>query len=213
MKPETSIIQVVLADDQDLMRAAIRALLNDMAGVQVLAEVRNGQELLDLLEHVHPDLVITDLNMPGVDGIAAVTQIRARYPRLRVIVLSMRDDTEAMKRAVAAGASGYVRKDAPDFELEMALRSVMATGSYFGADVAARLLEPAEPAVDEVLTPRQVEILKLLAVGRSSKEIAYDLGLSSKTVDVHRTRIMERLGLRDVASLTLFAVRRGLIKP
>jgi DNA-binding NarL/FixJ family response regulator len=213
MKRQPHIIQVVLADDQDLVRAGLRSLLNAMPDVQVLAEVRNGQELLELLDHVHPDVVITDLAMPGVDGIAAVTQIHARYPQLRVIVVSMRDDAEAMKRAVAAGACGYVRKDAPDFELEMALRSVMASGSYFGADVAARLLEPTEPAVEELLTERQVEILKLLATGRSSKEIAFELGLSSKTVDVHRTRIMERLGVRDVASLTLYAVRRGLVKP
>jgi DNA-binding NarL/FixJ family response regulator len=213
MKPPAAIIQVVLADDQDLVRAGLRSLLNGMPDVRVLAEVRNGQELLDLLEHVHPDVVITDLNMPGVDGIAAVTQIHARYPQLRVIVVSMRDDAEAMKRAVAAGACGYVRKDAPDFELEMALRSVVATGSYFGSDVAARLLEPTEPTVEDLLTERQVEILKLLATGRSSKEIAFELGLSSKTVDVHRTRIMERLGVRDVASLTLYAVRRGLVKP
>lgn len=213
MKPVPATIQVVLADDHDLVRAGIRSLLSGMSGVRVIAEVRDGAELLELLESVHPDVVITDLTMPGMDGITAIGRARQRYPDLRIIVLSMHEDAEAMKRAVAAGACGYVRKDAPDFELETALRTVMSTGSYFGAGVAQRLLAPSEPALNEVLTDRQIEILTLLARGKSSKEIAYDLGLSSKTVDVHRTRIMDRLGLNDVASLTLFAVRKGLVKP
>lgn len=213
MKPVPATIQVVLADDHDLVRVGIRSLLSGMSGVRVIAEVRDGAELLELLESVHPDVVITDLTMPGMDGITAIGRARQRYPDLRIIVLSMHEDAEAMKRAVAAGACGYVRKDAPDFELETALRTVMSTGSYFGAGVAQRLLAPSEPALNEVLTDRQIEILTLLARGKSSKEIAYDLGLSSKTVDVHRTRIMDRLGLNDVASLTLFAVRKGLVKP
>ena len=214
MMPASSApIQVVLADDHDLVRAGLRALLSGMKGVQVLAEVSDGNELLALLETVQPDLVITDLTMPGMDGLTAIARIRQRHPALKIIVVSMHEDAVAVKRAVANGANGYVRKDAPDFELEMALRTVMATGSYFGAGVAQRLLEPSAPTLEEELTPRQIEILKLLAQGKSSKEIGYDLGLSSKTVDVHRGRIMERLELRDVASLTLYAVRRGLIKP
>jgi DNA-binding NarL/FixJ family response regulator len=184
-----------------------------MKGVEVIAEVRDGAELLKLLESVHPDVVITDITMPGMNGITAMGQIRALYPELRVIMLTMNDSADSIKRAVASGANGYVRKDAPDFELEIALRSVMATGSYFGNGVAQRLLEPTEPAVESVLTERQIEILVMLARGKSSKEIAYDLGLSSKTVDVHRARIMERLNLDDLASLTLYAVRMGLVKP
>jgi DNA-binding NarL/FixJ family response regulator len=213
MKPVHGTIQVILADDHELVRAGIRALLTSMKGVQVIAEVRDGAELLKVLESVHPDLVITDITMPGMDGITAVRQIRALYPDLRVIMLTMNDSAESIKRAVASGASGYVRKDAPDFELEMAVRSVMSTGSYFGHGVAQRLLEPSEPGVESLLTERQIEILVMLATGKSSKEIAYDLGLSSKTVDVHRARIMERLDLDDVASLTLYAVRKGLVKP
>jgi DNA-binding NarL/FixJ family response regulator len=213
MKPVHGTIQVILADDHELVRAGIRALLTSMKGVQVIAEVRDGAELLKVLESVHPDLVITDITMPGMDGITAVRQIRALYPDLRVIMLTMNDSAESIKRAVASGASGYVRKDAPDFELEMAVRSVMSTGSYFGQGVAQRLLEPSEPGVESLLTERQIEILVMLATGKSSKEIAYDLGLSSKTVDVHRARIMERLDLDDVASLTLYAVRKGLVKP
>ncbi|HET8745126.1 MAG TPA: response regulator transcription factor [Ramlibacter sp.] len=213
MKPVDSTVQVVLADDHELVRAGIRSLLTAMADVQVMAEVRDGAELLELLESVHPDLVICDINMPGMDGITAMRRIRQLYPQLRVIMLTMNDSAESIRAAMTAGANGYVRKDAPDIELEMALRGVMATGRYIGSGVAQRLLEPVEPGPEELLTERQIEILRLLAGGKSSKEIAYDLGLSSKTVDVHRTRIMERLGLKDVASLTLYAVRKGLIKP
>jgi two-component system, NarL family, nitrate/nitrite response regulator NarL len=213
MKPVSSTIQVVLADDHELVRAGIRSLLNGLDDVQVIAEVSDGEELLALLESVHPDVVVSDITMPGMDGITAVRRIRQRHPQLKVIMLSMNDSAESIRSAIAGGANGYVRKDAPAFELDMALRSVMATGSYFGSGVTERLIEPAEPAMEDLLTERQIEILKLLAQGNSSKEIAFALGLSSKTVDVHRTRIMDRLQLNDVASLTLYAVRKGLVKP
>lgn len=205
-------IQVVLADDHDLVRSGIKALLSTVEGVQVIAEARNGNELLQLLESVKPDVVMTDISMPGMDGITAIAEIHARFPQVKVIVLSMYDTVDFVKRAVANGACGYLMKDAPPFELEQALRSVMATGSYFSAAVAQRLLQPSEPTVDDELTTRQVEILTLIAQGKSAKEIAFELGLSPKTVDVHRARIMERLRLNDIASLTRYAVRKGLVK-
>jgi two-component system, NarL family, nitrate/nitrite response regulator NarL len=205
-------IQVVLADDHDLVRSGIKALLSTVEGVRVIAEARNGNELLQLLESVKPDVVMTDISMPGMDGITAIAEIHARFPSVKVIVLSMYDTVDFVKRAVANGACGYLMKDAPPFELEQALRSVMATGSYFSAAVAQRLLQPSEPTVDDELTTRQVEILTLIAQGKSAKEIAFELGLSPKTVDVHRARIMERLRLNDIASLTRYAVRKGLVK-
>jgi two-component system, NarL family, nitrate/nitrite response regulator NarL len=205
-------IQVVLADDHDLVRSGIKALLSTVDGVQVIAEARNGNELLALLESVKPDVVMTDISMPGMDGITAIAEIHSRHPEVRVIVLSMYDTVDFVKRAVANGACGYLMKDAPPFELEQALRSVMATGSYFSAAVAQRLLQPSEPTVGDELTTRQVEILTLIAQGKSAKEIAFELGLSPKTVDVHRARIMERLRLNDIASLTRYAVRKGLVK-
>ena len=205
-------IQVVLADDHDLVRSGIKALLSTVEGVQVIAEARNGNELLQLLESVKPDVVMTDISMPGMDGITAISEIHNRFPDVKVIVLSMYDTVDFVKRAVANGACGYLMKDAPPFELEQALRSVMATGSYFSAAVAQRLLQPSEPTVDDELTTRQVEILTLIAQGKSAKEIAFELGLSPKTVDVHRARIMERLRLNDIASLTRYAVRKGLVK-
>jgi two-component system, NarL family, nitrate/nitrite response regulator NarL len=205
-------IQVVLADDHDLVRSGIKALLSTVDGVQVIAEARNGHELLQLLESIKPDVVMTDISMPGMDGITAIAEIHSRHPDVKVLVLSMYDTVDFVKRAVANGACGYLMKDAPPFELEQALRSVTATGSYFSAAVAQRLLQPSEPTVDDELTTRQVEILTLIAQGKSAKEIAFELGLSPKTVDVHRARIMERLRLNDIASLTRYAVRKGLVK-
>jgi DNA-binding NarL/FixJ family response regulator len=206
-------VRVVLADDHDLVRTGIRALLEMIGGVEVIAEARNGQELVALVADLKPDVVMTDISMPVMDGIAAISEIHGKHPEVRMLVLSMYDTVDFVKRAVASGACGYLMKDAPPFELEQALRSVMATGSYFSPSIAQRLLQPSEPTADDELTQRQVEILKLIAQGKASKEIAFELGLSPKTVDVHRARIMERLRLNDIASLTLYAVRKGLIKP
>jgi len=206
-------VRIVLADDHDLVRSGIKALLSMVEGVEVIAEARNGQELIALVDDLMPDVVMTDISMPVMDGITAIAQIHARHPQVRLLVLSMYDTVDFVKRAVANGACGYLMKDAPPFELEQSVRSVMATGSYFSPSIAQRLLQPSEPTVDDELTHRQVEILRLIAQGRASKEIAYELGLSPKTVDVHRARIMERLHINDIASLTLYAVRKGLVKP
>jgi two-component system, NarL family, nitrate/nitrite response regulator NarL len=213
MTSSSSPIQVVLADDHGLVRFGIRSLLSQMNDVQVIAEVGDGNELLDLLVSVRADVVVTDIDMPGLDGITAVRLIREKHPQLRIIMLSMTDSAEVIKHAVACGANGFVRKNASASELELALRNVMAAGSYFGSGIAERLLQPQEPTVSEELTSRQIEILTLLASGKSSKEIAFELNLSAKTVDVHRMRIMDRLELRDLASLTLYAIRKGLVKP
>jgi DNA-binding NarL/FixJ family response regulator len=215
MKPDSRQlpVRIVLADDHDLVRSGIKALLSMIEGVEVIAEARDGEELIQLVDSLQPDIVMTDISMPRMDGIAAISQIHARHPQIPMLVLSMYDTVDFVKRAVASGACGYLMKDAPPFELEQAVRSVMATGSYFSPAIAQRLLQPSEPTIDDELTTRQIEILKLIAQGRASKEIAFELGLSPKTVDVHRARIMDRLRLNDIASLTLYAVRKGLVKP
>ena len=213
MKPNNEPVRVVLADDHDMVRSGIKALLGMVGGVDVVAEARNGEELVALVDASPPDVVMTDISMPVMDGIAAISVIHERHPEVRLLVLSMYDTLDFVRRAVASGACGYLMKDAPPFELEQSIRSVMATGSYFSPAIAQRLLQPSEPAAADELTERQVEILKLIAQGKASKEIAFDLGLSPKTVDVHRARIMERLRLNDIASLTRYAVRKGLVKP
>jgi DNA-binding NarL/FixJ family response regulator len=207
------VTRVVLADDHDLVRSGIKALLGMVTDVQVVAEARNGAELVTLVDALVPDVVMTDIAMPGMDGIAAIAEIHRRHPDVLLLVLSMYDSVDVVKRAVAAGASGYVMKDAPAFELGQSVRSVMATGTYFSPAIAQRLLQPAEASATDDLTQRQIEILKFIAMGKASKEIAFELGLSPKTVDVHRGRIMERLRLNDIASLTRYAVRKGLVNP
>ncbi len=212
MQPLPPDISIVLADDHPLVRAGIRSILSSIAGVRILAEVGDGRELLECLERLTPDIVITDISMPGMDGLTALVQIRSRYPEVRVVVLSMHDAPEQIQAAMAAGACAYLRKDASDFELGSALHSVRATGSYVSAAVMKQLLADKPPSVSDQLTPRQLEILMMLVRGMTSKEIGYALGLSSKTVDVHRGRIMERVGVRDLASLVVYAARHGLIK-
>lgn len=206
------VIRVVLADDHDLVRAGIKALLDMLTDVQVIAEARNGAELVGLADSLVPDVVMTDIAMPGIDGIAAITEIHRRHPQMLLVVLSMHDSLDMVKRAVAAGASGYVMKDAPAFELGQSVRSVMASGTYFSPTIARRLLNPQAPSDNDDLTERQIQVLKLIAQGKGSREIAVELGLSPKTVDVHRARIMERLRLNDIASLTRYAVRKGLVQ-
>ncbi|NML43393.1 response regulator transcription factor [Ramlibacter sp. G-1-2-2] len=204
-------IKVILADDHDLVRTGIKAVLLAIPGVEVVGEARDGEQLLALLERVRPDVVVTDISMPGIDGISAIARIHQRHPELPVLMLSMYETPDFIRRAVAAGARGYVPKGASAQELEQALRSVVSSGSYFSRAVTQQLLKPAETPPTELLTDRQLEILRMMAQGKSSKEIGFDLGLSSKTVDAHRARIMGRLGIGDLASLTLYAVRKGLV--
>ena len=210
--PSEAKVRLVLADDHDLVRSGIKAMLSAIPAVEVVGEARDGAELIALVEKLNPDLVMTDLDMPGVDGVAAITHLHRSRPQVKLMVLSMSNTPDLVKQAVACGACGYVMKDAPAAELEQAVRSVIASGSYFSSKIMMRLLQVSEPAVQETLTERQIEILTLLAKGHASKEIAFKLGLSSKTVDVHRTRIMERLQLHDLASLALYAARKGLVK-
>lgn len=203
--------RVVLADDHDLVRSGLKLLLELVPGVQIVGEARNGQELIAAARLHTPDLVLTDISMPGMDGLAALATLRAMPTPPRVLVVSMHDSPDFIRRALQLGAAGYVLKDSSPAEFEHALRSVVAGHSYLSAAVAQRLLQASERSPEELLTERQREILVLLARGRASKEVAFALGLSPKTVDVHRARIMERLGIGDLPGLTLYCIRHGMI--
>ena len=206
-------IRVVLADDHRVVREGVKALLSCMSDVTVVGEAANSQDLLTLVDELLPDQVLMVISMPGMDGLKATELIRARHPEVCVLLLPAYDGTEFVRRAIASGACGYLVKDNSPFELEDAVHAVARTGSYYSPAVLQALRERPEPTVHDQLTGRQVEILEMLAEGHSAKEIAYELGLSSKTVDIHRQRIMERLGLNDVASLTRYAIRQKLIEP
>lgn len=194
-----------------MVRAAVAALLSTVARFEVVGEARTGAELVSMVELAHPDLVITEVCMPGADVFDAIAEIHRRHPDVRLLALSADETIEAVKHAIASGACGYLMKSAPGYELEHAVCSVMTRGFYFSPSIAQRLLDPPKPAAEQPLTPRQVQILTLIAQGHSSQQIAGELGLSSKTVDVHRGRIMARLELTDIASLARYALRNGLL--
>lgn len=203
----------MLADDHGLVMFGIKALLCRIPGVEVVAEAKNGAELVAAVDSLQPDIVLTDIGMPGMDGLSAIAELHDRHPNVRLVVLSANEKVDLVRRAVANGACGYLTKAASASELAQAVSSVMSGGSYFSGAVARQLLQPPELTAGDELTVRQVEILSLLARGLASKQIAFKLGLSSKTVDVHRSRIMERLGLHDLAGLTRYAIRMNLIQP
>lgn len=205
--------RIVIADDHELVRTGIRLLLGAVPGLEVVGEAGDGVALAAAVDRLKPHVVITDLSMPDGDGLEAIAALRQRHPGTRVIVLSMHDTAEAIRRAMRAGADGYVLKGSPASEIAAAVERVMMGGTYLSPPAALRLAMQPEPRPEDLLTPRQIEVLVLLCRGQSSKEIGFDLGLSPKTVDVHRASIMNRLGLNDVASLTLYAVRAGLVDP
>lgn len=213
-----SAIRVVLVDDHALVRAGMRSLLGSMAQVEVVGEASSGDEALALARTLQPDVVLMDIAMKGMTGLEAATRMREACPSARVIILSMHAGEEYVLQALRAGAVGYLLKDAATGELELALRSVMRGESWFSPAVSRQVVEGyvqrvGGETVADVLTARQREVLRLVAGGKSTKEIAFDLNLSVKTVETHRAQIMERLGIRDVAGLVRYALRTGLVPP
>jgi DNA-binding NarL/FixJ family response regulator len=212
------LIRVLLADDHALVRAGIRSLLGAMVDVQVIAEASSGEEALELAARDLPDVVLMDIAMKGITGLEAAARLRERHPSVRVVILSMHSGEEYVLQALRAGAVGYLLKDAATGELELALRSVIRGESWLSPAVSRQVVEGyvqrvGGEAAPDLLTARQREVLRLVAGGKSTKEIAFLLNLSVKTVETHRAQIMERLGIRDVAGLVRYALRTGLVPP
>jgi len=211
--------RVLLADDHALVRAGIRSLLSTVPGVEVVAEAGTGQEAVALAEKLRPHVVLMDIAMHNLNGLDATARIVKRHPETRVIIVSMHASEEYALEALRAGASGYVLKDADLMELEQAIGAVTRGDTYLSpaisrhviADYRRRVTEQSEPL--DRLTPRQREVLQRIAEGLSTKEIAFKLSLSVKTVETHRAQLMERLNIHDVAGLVRFAVRVGLVDP
>lgn len=212
LSEQESLFRVVLADDHQLVRSGFAFLLASIPGVEVLGEASDGRELVELADRLRPDLVMTDISMPGIDGCEAMAIIHDQQPQIGMAVLSMHDDIDVVRRAIACGARAYIRKDSSLMDLGHALDRIRSGDGYFSPGIMHKLLLPPTPTAHEMLSQRQLEVLALLARGRSSKEIALHLGISPKTVDVHRARIMETLHLHNVASLTRYALRNGLVK-
>jgi DNA-binding NarL/FixJ family response regulator len=212
-------MKVILADDHHLVRSGIRALLESITGVFVVAETGDGHEALDLIEQQRPDVALLDITMPGLNGLEVAARVRESCPRTKVVVLSMHAGETYVAQALRAGVAGYLLKDSAASDLQAALETVGRGGTFLSPaisqQVVASYLRGELPSADplEGLSPRQREVLQLIAEGRSTKEIAADLELSIKTVETHRAQIMERLGIRDVPGLVRFAIRAGLISP
>lgn len=209
-------LRVLLADDHTLVRAGVRALLEQNPDVEVVGEAADGHEALKLLGERGADVLLLDLALPGLNGIEVAARAAREHPHVRILMLSMVATEEHVLRALRSGASGYVLKDATMTELELALRAVTQGKTYLSPSISRAFLDDYIKRVDEgatplaVLTPRQREILQLIAEGQSTKEIAFKLELSVKTVETHRAQIMERLGIRDVPGLVRYAIRTGL---
>jgi DNA-binding NarL/FixJ family response regulator len=207
-------VRVVLVDDHELVRAGIRSLLLE-AGYEVVAEGNDGDQVEELIDLHMPDVLLLDLTMRRCSGLEALTRVRSRWAELPVILLSMHDGRDYVIKAMQMGASGYLLKDAAVIELQLALHAVLEGHRYLSPRVAGQVIDAAagqSEAPLEQLTNRQQEVLYWLAKGKSNKEIAFILNLSVKTVDTHRAQIMDRLGIRDLAGLVLYALRRGIIK-
>jgi DNA-binding NarL/FixJ family response regulator len=211
-------IRVLIADDHELFRAGVRCLVQDLDGIEIVAEARNGREALDLCKTHHPDVVLMDIIMPELNGLDATARLAALSPQTRTIILSMSASEEYILQGLRCGAAGYLLKNISPSELEQAIRAVArgetilspAISKHVRAAYLQRVVGETISLFDR-LTPRQREVLQLVAEGDSTKEIARKLELSVKTVDMHRGQLMAALDIHDIAGLVRYAIRTGLI--
>jgi len=212
-------VRVLLADDHELVRKGLRALIERQPDLEVAGEAADGREAVELCEQMKPDVVVMDIAMPRLNGIEATGQIVKRNPATGVIMLSMHSDEGYLTRALAAGAKGYLLKDSAEADLLLAIETVAKGKPFFSPSIGAALLEDYVRQLQqrgltdsyELLTDREKEILQLLAEGKSNKEVAALLNLSPYTVETHRTHLMQKLNLHNTAEIVLYAVRKGII--
>jgi DNA-binding NarL/FixJ family response regulator len=209
-------MRVLIADDHGIVRSGLRKLLESEDGIEVVAEAGDGVEARDRALEVRPDLAILDVKMPGMNGLEATRAIRETAPDVSVLVLSMHDEDRYLFEALKAGASGYVLKRAADRELIEAIRAVERGEPFLTPEAQQALIRDVLDGGEnrgEELTPREEEVVKLVAEAHTNKEIAEILGLAEKTAENHRSNAMRKLGMRDRVELVRYAIRRGLIEP
>lgn len=214
-------IRVLIADDHTLVREGLRLLLDAQPGFQVVAEAADGQGAVSLAGELCPDIVVLDVRMPVMDGIQALEQIHSQYPSIKTLILTMYDDEEVFFRAMRLGASGYVLKGASSAELSEALRVVVGGEIYLSPHMATLLVRDFQkgwspPATDEIspdemLSSREMEVLRRLAEGQTNAEIAAELAISASSVQTYRNRLFEKLGLKKRSDLVKYALRHGII--
>ena len=213
-------MRLVLADDHDIVRRGLRALLQEEPGIEIVGEAGDGREALNLCQTLEPDLAILDVAMPQLNGIEVAAQAIRHNPRLRVVMLSMHAHESYIIRALTAGAKGYLLKDATEEDLIPAVRAVSQGRSFFSPAISQILAEDYVRYLQQsgqedsysLLTDREKEILQLLAEGRSNKEVAALLGIGLSTVETHRAKVMQKLTLHNTAELVLYAVRKGIVQ-
>lgn len=212
-------IRILLADDHVMMRGGVRLMLERQPGLKVVAEASDGREAVELVASTNPDLAILDAAMPNLNGIDAARQITQRHPKVGVIILSMHSDESYVLRALSAGARGYLLKDSTETDLVGAVRAVSGGKAWFSPAISAMLVDDyvrqmRQRGVEdsyELLTPREREVLQLLAEGKANKDVANILNLSLYTVETHRANMLQKLNLHNTAELILYAVRKGVI--
>ncbi len=214
-------IRVLLADDHTILRAGLRMLLETTAPeIEVVAEANDGVEAIRLARELNPDLIVMDVNMPRVDGLTATAEIHRILPRTRVLILSMNEEDEYLFKTLKAGGHGYVHKRSAEEELISAIHEVMRGGTYVREATQKRLIEDAYQRLEapvqpydpiEDLTPREKEVLQLIAAGLTNQEIADKLVISVRTVETHRAHIIDKLGIRKRSELVAYALRKGLV--
>jgi DNA-binding NarL/FixJ family response regulator len=206
-----------MVEDHSLVRAGIRALLEKLGWVQVMAEAGNGREALDLIKTHRPDVLLVDISMSDLNGLELTDRVRKSWPNIRVIIISMHRNEEYVLHALQAGATGYVLKDAGTNELEIALKAVSKGETYLSPPISKYVVSNylrrmgAGTYLWEQLTRRQREILQLIAEGYTTKEIAQKLNVDVKTVDTLRTQLMKRLDIHNIAGLVRYAIRKGVV--
>lgn len=212
-------IRILLVDDHTMFRAGLRVLLSLYADFDIVGEAGDGQEALDAVRELAPDVVLMDIAMPGLGGLVATRRIHEEHPKTKVILLTQHENREYVAPALKAGASGYVLKRAADEELVRAVRAVFQGQTYLDPMIASvvvsdyrrRLEDTSDDDPYESLTPRELEVLVLVAKGHTNREVAELLGISHKTVDYHRTNVMRKLDVHNRTGLTRYAIRRGLM--
>lgn len=218
MSATRQVLRILLADDHTLVRAGVRALLERLEGIEVISEVGDGLEVIRLARELRPDIILMDIGMPGMNGLEATSRISRDFPEIRIIVFSMHRQEEYVWQALKAGAVGYLLKDAAAAELSQAIQAVVRGEVYLCRAIASLL--PHGIALGSInaranrldrLTSRQREILQLIAEGQNTKGVATVLGISTKTVEYHRLKLMECLGIHDIPGLVRFAVHAGIV--
>ena len=209
-------IRVAIVDDHAVVRTGLRLLLEGAGGIEVVAEAGDGEAAVRAARLEQPDVVLLDVVMPGQSGIEATPAVLAAVPATKVLILSMQDDPSYVREAFAAGASGYVLKEAADVEVVQAVREVAAGGRYvhpsLGARLASAAVEDAAAAAADPLTDREKEVLRLLALGHTNQEIAKLLFVSVRTAETHRAHVLQKLGLGSRAELVRYALAQGLLE-